>query len=278
MVQAFGVAAPEDLMIGYAHSILIYDLDVTQLLELGERKLAATLPQRHKSQIRYSDKKRVMLFREYATDLYGKHGVSNKVHDLIGDLALDGTLTELGRVDREADAEAGWGAYHWRPNKQADVSMLRGKKSMKPCDFLLILPHRLSRLSVHAWEVTAAPRLGQQSQPEAVWNGLVTGGGCYCTAHSHYIWCMANGIRDGNWQQCFARAVVLESEGISVGVINPATPKSELLAHLIGVRRQLREKKCKESDGCKRWTSRARRALSRSRNASELQRSVKLTP
>ena len=52
---------------------------------------------------------------------------------------------------------------------------------------------------------------------------------------------MAKDIHDGNWQRCFARAVVLESEGISIGVVNPATPKTELLAHLIGVRRQLRK-------------------------------------
>ena len=53
--------------------------------------------------------------------------------------------------------------------------------------------------------------------------------------HIVTIRCMANDARDGNWQQCFARAVVIESEGVSVGVINPSTPKSELLAHLIGV-------------------------------------------
>ena len=126
-IKAFGVAAPADLMIDYDHSILFCDLDVAQLLELGERKPAATLPQRHKSQIRYSDKKRVARFRNYATDLYEKHGVSDKVHGLIGDLTLDGTLTELGRVAREADAAAGWDACHWRPNRQADVSTLRGK-------------------------------------------------------------------------------------------------------------------------------------------------------
>ena len=114
-------------MIDYDHSILFCDLDVTQLLELGERKPAAMLPQRHKSQIRCSDKKRVLWFRDYATDLYEKHDVARKVHALIGDLALDGALTELGRAAREADAEAGWGACHWRPNKQADVTTLHGK-------------------------------------------------------------------------------------------------------------------------------------------------------
>ena len=100
---------------------------MTQLLELGERKPAATLPQRHKSQIRYSTKKRVARFRDYATDLYEKHGVSDNVHSLIGNLALDGALTEPGRVAREADAAAGWGACHWRSNRHADISTLRGK-------------------------------------------------------------------------------------------------------------------------------------------------------
>ena len=53
--------------------------------------------------------------------------MTGKVHELIGDLTLDGTLTELGRVAREADAAASWGACHWRPNGQADVGALRGK-------------------------------------------------------------------------------------------------------------------------------------------------------
>ena len=55
------------------------------------------------------------------------------------------------------------------------------------------------------------------------------------------IRCMTKDIYDGNWQQYFARAAALESEGVPVGVINPATPRSELLAHLVGVRRQLRK-------------------------------------
>ena len=52
---------------------------------------------------------------------------------------------------------------------------------------------------------------------------------------------MTKGIHGGHWQQCFARAAAFELEGVPIGVINPATPKAELLAHLIGVRRQLRK-------------------------------------
>ena len=53
--------------------------------------------------------------------------MTNKVRELTGDLALDDTLTELGREAREADAAAGWDSCHWRPNAQADVGTLRGK-------------------------------------------------------------------------------------------------------------------------------------------------------
>ena len=60
-MQAFGISAPDDLMIDYDHAVLFCDLDVVQLLELSERKPVAILPQRHKSQIRYSDKKCVDL-------------------------------------------------------------------------------------------------------------------------------------------------------------------------------------------------------------------------
>jgi len=52
---------------------------------------------------------------------------------------------------------------------------------------------------------------------------------------------MAKDTHGGNWQQCSARAAALELEGVPIGVVNPATPKPELLAHLIGVRRQLRK-------------------------------------
>ena len=52
---------------------------------------------------------------------------------------------------------------------------------------------------------------------------------------------MAKDVYDGKWQQFFARAAALESEGVPIGTINPATPRSELLAHLTGVRRQLRK-------------------------------------
>ena len=87
-IKAFGMSAPAELMVDYDHSVLFCDLDVTQLLELGARKPAPDLPQRHKSQIRYSDKKRVARFRTYAADLYDKQGVAEKVHKLIGDLEL----------------------------------------------------------------------------------------------------------------------------------------------------------------------------------------------
>ena len=73
-IKAFGVAAPPDLMVDYDHSILFCDLDVVQLLELGARAEPEDLQQRHKSQIRYSDKKRVARFRTYASDLYEKKG------------------------------------------------------------------------------------------------------------------------------------------------------------------------------------------------------------
>ena len=69
--------------------------------------------------------------------------MAGKVRELIGDLALDDTLTELGREAREADAAAGWDSCHWRPNVQADVDALNGKLT-KPCVFLMSLPRWLT--------------------------------------------------------------------------------------------------------------------------------------
>ena len=215
-------------------------LDVTQLLELGARKPAATLPQHHKSQICHSDKKRIARFRTYAADLYEKQGTAGKAHNLIGDLALDGTLADVGRVAREADAEAGWGSCHWRPNGQADVSALRGgiDEAMRLLDDFATqadvgfqATHGKSQQhrdpgSSRSWKQFG---MGWSQQAVDTARRIVT------------IRCMAKDIYDGKWQQCFARAAALESEGVPIGAINPATPRSELLAHLIGVRRQLRK-------------------------------------
>ena len=184
-MQAFGIAASNDLMVDYDHSVLFCDLDVVQLLELGERKPAAFLPQRHKLQIRYSDKKRVTRFRAYATDIYEKRGVARQVHALIGDLALDGALTELGRAAREADAAAGWGVCHWRPDKRADITTIRGKtdEAMRPLgDFATQAD--VDFQSTHGSYRGAAIRAAVV--PNAVRNGLVAGGDHCCTAHSNH--------------------------------------------------------------------------------------------
>ena len=193
-------------MIDYDLSILFCDLDVTQLLELGERKPAAMLPQRHKLQIRYSDKKRVLRFRDYATDLCEKHDVARKVHALIGDLALDGALTKLGRAAREADAVAGWGACHWRPNKQDDATALHRKMDeavrlrddfATQADVGFQSTHRKPQRRRDPGSSRSQKQFGMNWSQAAV-----------ATAqHIVTIRCMAKDIRDGNWQQCFARAV-----------------------------------------------------------------------
>ena len=239
-IKAFGVAAPADLMIDYDHSILFCDLDVTQLLELGTRKPASDLAQRHKSQIRYSDKKRVARFRTYATDLYEKQGVAEKVRKLIGDLALDDDLIKLGREAQAADAEAGWDACHWRPNKLADVATLRGKidEAMRLLDEFATSAdvgfqstHGKSQRRRDPGSSRSSKQFGMGWSQQAV----------DTARRIATIRCMAKDVYEENWQQCFARAAALESEGVPIGVVSPRTPRAELLAHFIGVRRQLRK-------------------------------------
>ena len=135
-IKAFGVAAPADLMVDYDHSIPFCDLDVTQLLELGARKPAVDLPQRHKSQIRYSDKKRVARFRTYAADLYDKQGMAGKVRELIGDLALN------GRHERQTQQRAGIRVTGGQTPRLTSVHF--AGKLTKPCDFLTSLSRWLT--------------------------------------------------------------------------------------------------------------------------------------
>ena len=225
-IKEFGIATPPDLMVDYDHSILFCDLDVAQLLELGARKPPEDLPQRHKPQMRYSDKKRVARFRTYATDLYEKQGMATKVHELIGDLVLDDTLAELGREAREADAAVGWDACHWRPNAQADVGTLRGKidEAMRLLDEFATLAdvgfqstHGKSPRRRDPGSIRSQKQFGMGWSQQAVDTArrIVT------------IRCMAKDIHGCNWQQCFARAAALELEGVPIGVIKPATPKAE---------------------------------------------------
>ena len=239
-IKAFGIAAPAELMIDYDHSVLFCDLDVTQLLELGTRKPAPDLPQRHKSQIRYSDKKRVARFRTYAANLYDKQGVAEKIQALIGDLELNDTLTELGREEREAEAAKGWDTCHWRPDSQADVATLRGKidEAMRLLDEFATSAdvgfqstHGKSQRRRDPGSSRSLKQFGMGWSQQAVDTArrIVT------------IRCMAKDVHEGNWQQCFARAAALESEGVPIGVVSPTTPTAELLAHFIGVRRQLRK-------------------------------------
>ena len=144
------------------------------------------------------------------------------MHNLIGDLALDGALTELGRVaTREADAAAGWGACHcWRPNKQAGVSTLRGKidEAMRLLDDFTTQAD-VGFQSTHGKSQRRRDPGSSRSQKQF---GMGWSQQAVATARRIVtIRCMDKGICDGNWQQCFARAVVLESEGIPVGVIAP---------------------------------------------------------
>ena len=261
-VPAFGIAAPGDLMISYEHATLFCDLDVTQLLELGERKPAGLLPQRHKSQIRYSDKKRVARFRVYAADLYEEHGVARQVHALIGDLALDGALAELGRAARAAGAAAGWGACHWRPGRRAGVTTLRGKID----EAMRLLDEFATKADVgfqSTYGKSQRHRNPGSSRSKKQFGMGLSLAAISIARHIVTIRCMGSEARHGNWQQCFAHTAALGAKGVSMGVINPATPISELLAHLIGVRRQIRKKICTGSNACKWSLSRARPARSR---------------
>ena len=68
-----------------------------------------------KSQIKYSDKKRVARFREYADVLYEKRGMDEALDALIGDIVLDDELSQISKCDRDGEESRGWAEVHWRP-------------------------------------------------------------------------------------------------------------------------------------------------------------------
>ena len=113
--------------IGSNHSVLVVDLDVRSLLGVGaDAKKAA--PTKRRAAIKYSDKKRVERFREYATDEFVKRNLDGALTELIGGITfLDAALRDRGRTERELDEGAPWEALRWqrRWDPSADDGTLR---------------------------------------------------------------------------------------------------------------------------------------------------------
>jgi hypothetical protein len=98
---------------GLDHNVLVVDLDVRSLLGIGadKKKSAAT---KRRAAIKYSDKKRVEGFREYATIEFVRRDLDGALTELIGGLALDAALRDRGRTERELDKGAPWEALRWQ--------------------------------------------------------------------------------------------------------------------------------------------------------------------
>ena len=86
------------------------------------------VPVRRKSTIRYSDKKGVAQFREFADKLYTKRRVHERMNELIGGLALDGELAAAGLREVNDEERRGWSAVHWRAAGWPDIG-LRGSEA-----------------------------------------------------------------------------------------------------------------------------------------------------
>ena len=115
---------------GLDHNVLVVDLDVRSLLGVGtDTKKAVTTKRR--AAIKYSDKKRVERFREYATDEFVKRNLVGTLVELIGGLTLDTALRDRGRTERELDEGAPWEALRWQRqwDPSADDGALRWKLS-----------------------------------------------------------------------------------------------------------------------------------------------------
>ena len=98
---------------GLDHNVLVVDLDVRSLLGVGtDTKKAVTTKRR--AAIKYSDKKRVERFREYATDEFVKRNLDGTLAELIGGLTPDTALRDRGRTERELDEGAPWEALRWQ--------------------------------------------------------------------------------------------------------------------------------------------------------------------
>ena len=115
---------------GLDHSVLVIDLDVRSLLGVGidTAKVASTT---RRAAIKYSDKKRVERFREYATGGFTKRDMDGALTALIGALELDTALRDRGRTERELNEGAPWESPRWqrRWNPNEDDGALRWRVS-----------------------------------------------------------------------------------------------------------------------------------------------------
>ena len=64
--------------------------------------------QQYKSQIKYSDKPRLARFRNFATEFFDKRGLDGAMSVLIGDVVLNGQLSEEGERCRRDHEERRW--------------------------------------------------------------------------------------------------------------------------------------------------------------------------
>ena len=86
-------------MVDFDHAVLFADVDVCQVLGLARASPQPRVPARRKSTIRYSDKKGVERFREFADKFYAKRRLHERMHDLIGNLELGDELAAAGLRD-----------------------------------------------------------------------------------------------------------------------------------------------------------------------------------
>ena len=140
---------------GLDHNVLVVDLDVRSLLGIGadKKKSAAT---KRRAAIKYSDKKRVERFREYATNEFARRDLDGALTELIGGLALDAALRDRGRTERELDEGAPWEALRWqrRWDPGLDDGTLRWRASTALAVLGAFAPTWLTRAS--------SPRTGER--------------------------------------------------------------------------------------------------------------------
>jgi hypothetical protein len=94
---------------GLNHNVLVVDLGVRSFLGIGVDRGKASVTKRRVAS-KYSEKKRVERFREYATHEFDRRDMDGAFHDLTGNLALDAALRDRDRSEREADEGAPWEA------------------------------------------------------------------------------------------------------------------------------------------------------------------------
>ena len=197
------------------------------------------VPTKRRAAIKYSDKKRVERFREYATGEFIKRDLEGALTALIGDLALDTALRDRGRTERELDEGAPWESLRWqrRWNPSENDGTLRWRVSTA-----LEVLDTLAHVADEGFESTHGGAQRKRGASNATrWGNGLSDQAKHASAIYVRIRRMIGQVRAGAFWQAEQTRLDLTKLGVQLGAVDPdPAHKDAVVAKLLEERDSFR--------------------------------------